>query len=37
LFILVTDKYMDNYSAKHRNCFNRDKSLYPATPEEPLA
>lgn len=37
LFILVTDKYMDNYSAKHRNCFNRDTSLYPATPEEPLA
>lgn len=32
LFILVTDSYMDNYSAKHRNCFNRDKSLYPATP-----
>lgn len=37
LFILVTDAYMDNYSAKHRNCFNRDTSLYPATPEEPLA
>lgn len=32
LFILVTDRYMDNYSAEHRNCFNRDKSLYPATP-----
>lgn len=37
LFILVTDEYMDDYSAKHRNCFNRDTSLYPATPEEPLA
>lgn len=37
LFILVTDKYMDDFSAKHRNCFNRDTSLYPATPEEPLA
>ena len=31
-FILVTDSFMDNYSANHRNCFNRDKSLYPATP-----
>jgi len=32
-FILVTDRFMDNYSAEHRNCFNRDKSLYPATPD----
>ena len=33
-FLLVTDKFMNNYSAKHKNCFNRDESLYPATPEE---
>lgn len=33
-FFLVTDKFMDDYSAKHNNCFNRDKSLYPATPKE---
>lgn len=33
-FLLVTDAYMDAYSAKHYNCFNRDMSLYPATPEE---
>lgn len=33
-FCLVTDAFMDAYSAAHRNCFNRDKSLYPATPEE---
>ena len=33
-FILVTDSFMDNYSANHRNCFNRDKSLYPATPAQ---
>ena len=33
-FCLVTDKVMDTYSASHGNCFNRDKSLYPATPEE---
>lgn len=31
-FCLVTDRFMDNYSAAHSNCFNRDKSLYPATP-----
>ncbi len=31
-----TDKFMDEYSAAHNNCFNRDKSLYPATPEEDL-
>ncbi len=35
-FCLVTDKYMDDYSAANGNCFNRDKSLYPATPEEEL-
>jgi len=34
--LLVTDEFMDNYSAKHKNCFNRDTSLYPATPKEPL-
>ena len=33
-FLLVTDTFLDDYSAKHYNCFNRDKSLYPATPEE---
>lgn len=33
-FLLVTDEFMDSYSAQHKNCFNRDKSLYPATPEE---
>lgn len=33
-FCLVTDAFLDAYSAKHYNCFNRDKSLYPATPEE---
>lgn len=33
-FCLVTDAFMDAYSAAHKNCFNRDKSLYPATPEE---
>ena len=34
-FCLVTDKVMDDFSAGYRNCFNRDTSLYPATPEEP--
>lgn len=33
-FLLVTDAFMDAYSESHSNCFNRDKSLYPATPEE---
>ena len=33
-FCLVTDAFMDSYSAAHGNCFNRDKSLYPATPKE---
>lgn len=33
-FCLVTDKFLDAYSAKHGNCHNRDKSLYPATPEK---
>ena len=33
-FCLVTDAFLDAYSAEHKNCFNRDTSLYPATPEE---
>ncbi len=32
-FCLVTDAFLDNYSEKHKNSHNRDKSLYPATPE----
>ncbi len=32
-FCLVTDQVIDEFSASYRNCFNRDKSLYPATPE----
>ena len=32
-FCLVTDKFLDDYSARNKNCHNRDKSLYPATPE----
>lgn len=35
-FCLVTDAFLDAYSAEHRNCHNRDKALYPATPEEAL-
>ena len=35
-FCLVTDAFLDAYSAAHGKCFNRDKSLYPATPEEGL-
>ena len=31
-FCLVTDAFLDAYSAAHDNCHNRDKSLYPATP-----
>ena len=33
-FCLVTDAFLDAYSKANNNCFNRDKSLYPATPEE---
>ena len=33
-FCLVTDAQLDAYSATHYNSHNRDKSLYPATPEE---
>lgn len=34
IFLMVTDSFLDNYSQKHYNCYNRDTSLYPATPEE---
>ena len=33
-FCLVTDAFLDAYSAAHNNCHNRDKSLYPATPDK---
>lgn len=33
-FCLVTDACLDSYSEAHDNSHNRDKSLYPATPEE---
>lgn len=33
-FFLVTDAELDAYSDAHNKCHNRDKSLYPATPEE---
>ena len=32
-FCLVTDAFLDAYSAANWNSHNRDKSLYPATPE----
>ena len=32
-FCLVTDAFLDAYSKANKNCHNRDKSLYPATPE----
>ena len=32
-FCLVTDAFLDAYSKEHKNCHNRDKSLYPSTPE----
>ncbi len=32
-FCLVTDAFLDAYSVANNNCHNRDKSLYPATPE----
>lgn len=35
-FCLVTDAFLDAYSDAHKGCHNRDKSLYPATPEENL-
>ena len=33
-FCLVTDAFLDSYSAENKNSHNRDKSLYPQTPEE---
>lgn len=33
-FCLATDAFLDAYSAAHNNSHNRDKGLYPATPEE---
>lgn len=35
-FCLVTDAFLDAYSKDHKNCHNRDKTLYPPTPEESL-
>ena len=32
-FCLVTDAFLDAYSNQNNKCHNRDKSLYPATPE----
>ena len=32
-FCLVTDAFLDAYSVTHNNTHNRDKSLYPSTPE----
>jgi len=32
-FFMVTDAFLDAYSKANKNCHNRDKSLYPATPE----
>jgi len=32
-FFLWTDAQMDAFSAKNSGCFERDRSLYPATPE----
>ena len=32
-FCLITDAALDAYSKDHKNCHNRDKSLYPTTPE----
>lgn len=33
-FCMVTDSYLDDYSDAHKGSHNRDKSLYPPTPEE---
>lgn len=33
-FCLVTDEFLDAYSAAHKNSHNRDRSRYPATPED---
>ena len=32
-FCLVTDAFLDAYSDTHNKCHNRDKALYPRTPE----
>lgn len=32
---MFTDAQLDAYSEAHGGCYNRDKTLYPATPEEP--
>lgn len=32
-FCLVTDAFLDAYSDQNNKCHNRDKTLYPATPE----
>ena len=32
-FCLVTDAFLDAYSDTHGKCHNRDKALYPRTPE----
>lgn len=32
-FFMLTDAELDEYSNAHKKCHNRDKSLYPATPE----
>lgn len=32
-FCLVTDDFLDNYSRQHDDSHNRDKTLYPSTPE----
>ena len=34
-FFMLTDAELDEYSNAHKKCHNRDKSLYPATPEVP--
>lgn len=34
VLLMVTDSFLDDYSARHNHSHNRDKSLYPATPEE---
>lgn len=35
-FCLVTDAFLDAYSDAHKGSHNRDRSLYPKTPEEGL-
>lgn len=35
-FCLVTDAFLDAYSAEHKNSHNRDTARYPATPEDAL-